>query len=46
MIGRKMLLPWLRWQRRCSKMGNKYYVENPKKFILEFLDDQFDKDLN
>nr|WP_318715455.1 hypothetical protein [uncultured Treponema sp.] len=26
-------------------MGNKYYVENPKKFILEFLDDQFDKDL-
>lgn len=26
-------------------MGNKYYVENPKKFILEFLDDQFGKDL-
>ena len=26
-------------------MGNKYYVENPKKFILEFLEDQFGKDL-
>lgn len=27
-------------------MGNKYIVENSKEFILEFLDDQFGKDLS